>query len=339
MLNKIYDKTRRFIKENYKSIIFFLIFALIFNIKFDYEIYSAGGLIDISKRVEVEDSKKDEGSFNLSFVTGRKGILPFVLLSYIIPGWDLVPLDESRVEDESYEEILERNKIYLKEGVNNAIISAFNEAGEEFKIKSSHLTVIYVMSDAETEIKVGDELIDVNGNKVNNLEEFSNQINLYSNDDNITITVKRNNKMVKTTSKIKTIEEEKVVGLFLVNLFEIKTSKDIEINYKTHEGGSSGGFMTSLYIYNALTDEKLAGNNKIAGTGTIDSEGYVGEIAGIKYKLLGSEKNKADVFLVPYDNYEEAKKVKEEFSLKIKLIKVNTLREAINKLKGYNMTK
>ena len=34
------------------------------------------------------------------------------------------------------------------------------------------------------------------------------------------------------------------------------------------------------------------------------------EIDGVKYKMLGAKKNKADVFLCPYENYEEAINVK-----------------------------
>ena len=58
------------------------------------------------------------------------------------------------------------------------------------------------------------------------------------------------------------------------------------------------------------------------------------EIGGIKYKLIGAAHNKVDIFLVPSDNYEEAKKVMKEKKYKFKLVKVATLREAIDYLEG-----
>ena len=63
----------------------------------------------------------------------------------------------------------------------------------------------------------------------------------------------------------------------------------------------------------------------------MNQDGSVGVIGGIKFKILGANK-KADIFLVPEGNYKEALKVKKENKLKIKLIKVKSLKDAINKL-------
>ena len=66
----------------------------------------------------------------------------------------------------------------------------------------------------------------------------------------------------------------------------------------------------------------------------MEPDGTVGPIGGIKYKLLGANK-KADYFLVPAgDNYKEALKLKKKNHLKIKLIKVKTFKDAINKLEN-----
>ena len=58
------------------------------------------------------------------------------------------------------------------------------------------------------------------------------------------------------------------------------------------------------------------------------------KIDGVKYKVMGAVKDKADIFLVPAgSNYKEAIKTKKEKKYKIKIIKVKTLDEAISKLK------
>ena len=93
--------------------------------------------------------------------------------------------------------------------------------------------------------------------------------------------------------------------------------------------------MTALTVYSYLTDTDLAKNKTVVGTGTIDKDGNVGEIGGVKYKLIGAVKNKADIFLVPNgENYEEAIKVKKEKNYDIKIVGVSTLKEAINELKN-----
>ena len=91
--------------------------------------------------------------------------------------------------------------------------------------------------------------------------------------------------------------------------------------------------MTSLEVYNAVTKKDITKGRKIMGTGTISLDGEVGEIGGIKYKLLGASKKGADIFICPKENYKEAMKVKSEHNLKIKIYGVSTFDEAVSKLK------
>ena len=70
-------------------------------------------------------------------------------------------------------------------------------------------------------------------------------------------------------------------------------------------GGPSAGLMFSLGIYDKLTPGPLAGGRQIAGTGTIDDEGVVGPIGGIRQKLAGARSDGAEYFLAPADNCDE----------------------------------
>ena len=72
----------------------------------------------------------------------------------------------------------------------------------------------------------------------------------------------------------------------------------------------------------------------IAGTGTMELDGKVGEISGVKYKLIGAVKKGADVFIVPTNNYEEALSVKQENNYDIEIIEASTFKEAVEKLKN-----
>lgn len=91
--------------------------------------------------------------------------------------------------------------------------------------------------------------------------------------------------------------------------------------------------MFTLSIYNKLVDEDITKNRKVVGTGTIDLNGNVGEIGGVKYKLKGAVKSKADIFICPYENYDEAINLKNKYNYDIEIIKVSTFDEAIEKLK------
>lgn len=90
--------------------------------------------------------------------------------------------------------------------------------------------------------------------------------------------------------------------------------------------------MLSLTIYDLITNKDIARNRVIAGTGTIDINGNVGEIGGVKYKIKGAVKDNADIFFVPKDNYNEAKKIVDKNKYRIKLVKVETLKDAVDYL-------
>ena len=76
----------------------------------------------------------------------------------------------------------------------------------------------------------------------------------------------------------------------------------------------------------------LTHGKKVVGTGTIESDGTVGEIGGVKYKVLGASKNGMDIFFCPKENYKEAVDVKTKRDLDIDIIKVSTLEDAIEYL-------
>ena len=82
----------------------------------------------------------------------------------------------------------------------------------------------------------------------------------------------------------------------------------------------------------SLSEEDITKGNIVMGTGTIDTLGNVGEIGGVRYKLIGAVKKKAKVFLVPAENYEEAVAVKNEKNYDIQIIAVKTLKEALEAL-------
>ena len=85
-----------------------------------------------------------------------------------------------------------------------------------------------------------------------------------------------------------------------------------------------------LIIY--MNEEDITNGPNIVGTGTISSDGTVGEIGGVKYKVLAANKKKADIFLCPVENYEEAIKVKNKEKMDIKVVGVGTFDEAISEL-------
>ena len=66
--------------------------------------------------------------------------------------------------------------------------------------------------------------------------------------------------------------------------------------------GPSAGLAFALEVYDALSGHRLAKGRKIAVTGTIDLDGNVGPIGGVRQKVLGAVRRGADMVLVPVEN-------------------------------------
>jgi Lon-like protease len=91
-------------------------------------------------------------------------------------------------------------------------------------------------------------------------------------------------------------------------------------------GGPSAGMMFALGIIDKLTPEDLTHGVVVAGTGTIDDEGNVGQIGGVTQKLYGARAAGATVFLTPAANCAEARRNIPEG---LRLVKVSTLDDAL----------
>ena len=329
MIKKIKDDFRK----NYKYYLILIVVLLLFLIHLDYYVYSPGGLIDLTDRIEVDNSYKQKGSFNMTYVTSRNGNIFNILLSFIVPGWDLEKVDDMRIEDEDTTDIETRDKIYLEESSYDALIAAFNEAKIPYTIDSIDMKVTYVFNNAKTDIKAGDIIKSVNEVDIKKYEDILNETNNHKVNDKISIKVLRDNKEVECYSYLIKIEDRIGIGVSLAEMKNITTNPKVNFVYKKNESGSSRGLMCALDIYNKITEFDLTKGRIISGTGTIDEDGKVGSIGGVKYKLKGAVKKGADVFIAPSDNYEEVIQIKKENNYDIEIIEADTLHNVIEKLK------
>ncbi len=81
-----------------------------------------------------------------------------------------------------------------------------------------------------------------------------------------------------------------------------------EVGFSTEDiGGPSAGLAFTLTVLDVLTDGDLTGGANIVVTGTIDRDGNVGPIGGVKQKAYAASEADADVFIVPERNLEEAR--------------------------------
>lgn len=334
IIKNIYSKIVNFIKNNLKSLIFLIILTFLCWYELPYQIYIPGGIINLSTRVEVEDGYSYTGSLNSSYVSALKGTIPFVLASKIIPDWDLVKNEQVTIENEKLSEAIARDRELLKESLTISQMVALNMANIKYDIVKTHVKILYVYSKSFSNLQVNDEILEIDSAKINNDQEFRNIIREKNKDDAVSIKILRDNKEMTVESRFYEEDGRVLLGVYATTSYDIKTPMKISVKSKSSESGSSGGFMTTLAIYNSLVSKDITKGKKIVGTGTIDLNGNVGEIGGVKYKLMGAVNNKADIFLCPEENYEEAMKIKKEKNYSIDIYAINNIENAIKLLEN-----
>ena len=335
MINKIYVEMKKFIKENYLVLLFGIVFMATILYPLPYYIYTGGGTINVKDKIHIE-SKETKGDFNLCYVEQINANIPTFLLSKLLSNWDSVSKEEVSLNDkENIKDIYKRDKIYLEEANQNAIFVAYKKAGKSVNILDKHLYIIYLEEDSDTDLKIGDDILEIDGSKIDSLADISKILDSYEVGIKLNIKVKRNGKEMMKYAIVHEKDGRKLIGIALTSIYDYEVDPKITFTFSNSESGPSGGFMVTLAIYNQLIDSDISNGLKIAGTGTIDIEGNVGSIGGVKYKLKGAVDSKSDIFLVPAgENYEEAIKYKKKYHYDIKIIGISTFEEAIEKLES-----
>ncbi len=332
MGKKAIEYIKNFFKENYKFLLVIVVILAVFQIELPYKIYTPGGMVNLSDRISVDGGYSSEGELGMAYVSMVKGNIPFLLLSYVIPDWDIVPDSEITYDNQSFSEKIKADQIATQQSIDSAIIAAYKEAGKPVQIESENANITYIDDQAKTDLELFDKIISVDGEKITTTDDLHEIISKHQENDRLNIKVLRDNEEKDCYATIYKVDDTLKIGVMITVTYNYTEDPKASIQMKQSESGPSGGLMMSLAIYDALTEEDLTHGKKIIGTGTMDIYGNVGEISGVKYKLIGAVKQKAEVFLVPEGNYEEALQVKEEKGYDIELISVDNIKTAIEAL-------
>ena len=307
-----------------------IVVAFISNYRLPYYISAPGGIIDISDRIEYNNLEEYNGSLNMLYVTQYEATIPLYLMSYVLSDWDLESIKENQISNENHSEIDKRNKIMLDNSINNAIYVAYTASDKKIEIKNKKLLVVGTLSNID--LKIGDEILEIDNKKVDDFDIIKEIISESNVGDILKFKIKREEKIKEVDLEVKEMEDSKGIGVVIVTNYEYDIDPKIELKFKKSESGSSGGMMMALSIYSAISGEDILKGRNIAGTGTIDINGNVGEIDGIKYKIMGAYKNGMDVVLVPSANYKEAKKVVKNKKYDMEVVEIKTFNDAIEYL-------
>lgn len=97
-------------------------------------------------------------------------------------------------------------------------------------------------------------------------------------------------------------------------------------------GGPSAGLAFTLAILDRMTPGSLTGDDRVAVTGTIELDGSVGPVGGVRHKTEAAIREGATLFLVPPDELEVGREAADG---RIEVRAVSTLDEALEALRDH----
>ena len=333
-IQNLKERIINFFKNPKEVVSFFLpiVITISLLIPVPYYVKMGGGTINLNDEISIEGEKEEKGSLEALYVREAKGIVLTYLLSYIVPSFEKEKIENTVINEEDEDAYNYRERLYFTTSLDSATKVAFEKAGKEVKISSSRFLVIYIDKSSKTNLEVGDEILKIEGEKVDSYDKMASLISKNQNKKQIKITVKRDDQEIETFNKLINMDNEKKLGVVISNEIKYTSDPKVDFAFNGRQAGPSGGLMIALTIYNKLTEEDITKGKKVVGTGTIDTLGNVGEIGGIKHKLMAANSKNADIVFVPKENYKEAKQIKDKKNYNFELVSISNFDDAIEYL-------
>lgn len=227
---------------------------------------------------------------------------PEIFAAWLDPAQVVVPLDEVYPNGTTTQESEAESVAMMEQSQQNAIYVALKKLGYEIP-ERIYAQRVDKNSPSSGKIVAGDYIETINGVKPNNFEELTKLVGSYDGKTPLDVAVKRKDSLLNFEIVPKQNEEgDYKIGVLVGFEFKFPVKVDLQLS---DVGGPSGGMIFALGIYDAATKGELTGGAMIAGTGTIDTDGTVGPIGGIRQKLYSATRAGAKYFLAPAENCAE----------------------------------
>jgi len=340
-LSEKYWTAIKFLFIPYLVLMFLLLFPL------DYLVQSPGGLTEVDRLITVdynqEANAEKTGTISSTYVMSipRPSIFSF-LLGYFndyVDTYVLPPNYQTYTNQE-----IARIDYYDKDiSLSASIIVAYEAMSQKDpSIVISYQEKVIVFGKASylsnyNDIAFGDEFISMIGEDDQVITTITGISGATVNGGTYDFTLRREDGVNYTVALTKNAD----TGLFGITWVTYK-QVDPEASYPvftvkdTNIGGSSGGLLQTLAVYNMLSPTDITHGLKVAGTGTINYSGTVGNIGAVKQKVLTAYFNHVDVFFMSPDDYNTAVNVCNAYGIDYSgwLVSVATFQAALDYLES-----
>ncbi|MBA2795477.1 SepM family pheromone-processing serine protease [Streptococcus porcinus] len=321
-----------------------ILFALFFPLP--YYIEMPGGAYDIRSVLKVNDKRdKEKGSYNFVAVSLSRATFAQILYAWVTPFTEISSV-ENTTGGYSAADYMRINQYYMETSQNGAIYQALKLAGKPVSLDYLGVYVLDVNKDSTFRgvLNIADTVTGVNKKEFKSSADLIKYVSSLKRGEQVTVQYTTGNEKKSKSGKVIKLKNGKNgIGIGLTDHTKVHTNEKIEFSTEG-VGGPSAGLMFTLDIYDQLNHENLRKGRRIAGTGTIDQDGKVGDIGGAGLKVVAAAKEGAEIFFVPNNpvdkrikklkpnaktNYKEALEVAKKLKTKMKIVPVRNVKEAI----------
>lgn len=310
-----------------------------------YYALSPGPVNDVTDFVTVAHPAPERGELYFLTVSLDEVNLLEYLAAWLDNEVDLSPRESIRPAGVTPEELAAQNLALMDLSKQNAIFVALTKLGYDVTFEGTGALVSGVIADSAADgiLEENDVIVGMNGQPIEFQTDLVDLLAGFGPGDTINLTINRPTAGgefetfdVAITLGVYRAEDENgnpvvdeergMVGVLLSTApTKIHFPIDVEIDSQ-NIGGPSAGLMFSLEVINQLTDDDITKGHLIAGTGTIDQDGNVGPIGGVRQKMFGAIDAGAEYVFVPAGNYDEATEAAGDH---IGVIRVETIDDAL----------
>jgi PDZ domain-containing protein len=316
-----------------------MILAIVaWNITLPYVVWSPGPAPEIVSLMTVKGAETYPVKGNLYMLTvSQQDVNAYELLAAradptveVIDRAAVRPVGQS---PEEYQRVAQNDMIESKD---TAIYVALTHLGYDVTYEGEGVQVATVLENtpAASVLQVGDVITAIEGQPVYLATDAVGIIQSHAIGDTITLTIQRGDQTIDASVTLvpNTQDETRPMVGFGAATYNLRYvfPVDVEID-STNIGGPSAGMMYTLAAIDVLTPEDITKGHRIAGTGTISSDGSVGAIGGVRQKVEGAAAAGAEYILVPKDNYEDALTAD---VTGVQIVSVSTIDDALSFLKS-----
>ncbi len=294
-------------------------------------VLAPGSAVSVGQRVELGRSPDPlSGEFLLTTVRIFQPSVVGVVQAWVDDSRDVLSREEVVPPGVGDAEFSEAQRALFRESSEVAAAVGLRAAGADVTIDGEGAQVAAVQpgSPADGALQEGDVVTGVDGEPVALASDLVAILGSRTAGDEVTLAVRREGFERDIPVRLGTIEgiDQPALGVAVTTVdLDVALPFPVEVD-QGRIGGPSAGLLIALTVYDLADPGDLAAGRRIAGTGTIELDGEVGEVGGVDAKVVAAREAGASVFLVPEAELDLARETAGD---DLEVIPVATLDEAI----------